>query len=166
MVGWHHWLNGHGFAQALRNGEGQGSLKCCSPLSFKKSDTTEQLNNSNNKISYKSYNYIHTHTHTHTHTHAHTHTASLMAQQIICLQWRRHRSFQLNPWVGKIPWKWKWYPVQYSCWKISWTEEPGRLQSRVLQRVRHDWSTDHMLISGKAKYCKKKWKTISGNKNI
>ena len=24
------------------------------------------------------------------------------------------------------------------AWKIPWTEEPGRLQSRGLQRVRHD----------------------------
>ena len=31
MVGWHHQLNGHGFEQALGDGEGQGSLVCCSP---------------------------------------------------------------------------------------------------------------------------------------
>ena len=31
MVGWHHWLNGHEFEQAPGNGEGQGSLLCCSP---------------------------------------------------------------------------------------------------------------------------------------
>ena len=33
MVGWHHWLNGHQFEQALRDGEGQGSLAHCSPWS-------------------------------------------------------------------------------------------------------------------------------------
>ena len=27
------------------------------------------------------------------------------------------------------------------AWKIPWTEEPGRLQSMGLQRVRHDRST-------------------------
>ena len=27
------------------------------------------------------------------------------------------------------------------AWKIPWTEEPGRLQSMRLQRVRHDWAT-------------------------
>ena len=27
------------------------------------------------------------------------------------------------------------------AWKISWTEEPGRLQSMGLLRVRHDWAT-------------------------
>ena len=31
MVGWHHWLNGHEFEQALGFGEGQGGLACCSP---------------------------------------------------------------------------------------------------------------------------------------
>ena len=46
MVGWHHQLNGHEFEQALGNGEGQGSLACCSPWGCKESDTTEQLNNS------------------------------------------------------------------------------------------------------------------------
>ena len=27
------------------------------------------------------------------------------------------------------------------AWKIPWMEEPGRLQSMVSQRVRHDWAT-------------------------
>ena len=27
------------------------------------------------------------------------------------------------------------------AWKIPWTEDPGRLQSMGLQRVRHDWAT-------------------------
>ena len=27
------------------------------------------------------------------------------------------------------------------AWRISWTEEPGRLQSMVWQRVGHDWAT-------------------------
>ena len=30
MVGWHHWLDGHEFEQALGVGEGQGSLASCS----------------------------------------------------------------------------------------------------------------------------------------
>ena len=45
MVGWYHWLDGHEFEQALGDGEGQGSLACCSPWGHKKSDMTEQLNN-------------------------------------------------------------------------------------------------------------------------
>ena len=45
MVGWHHQLNAHTFEQALGDGEGQGSLACCSPWGQKKWDTTEWLNN-------------------------------------------------------------------------------------------------------------------------
>ena len=44
MVGWHHWLYGHEFEQALGVGDGQGGLACCSPWSCKESDMTEQLN--------------------------------------------------------------------------------------------------------------------------
>ena len=29
VVGWHHWLNGHGFGWALGVGDGQGGLACC-----------------------------------------------------------------------------------------------------------------------------------------
>ena len=43
MVGWHHRLNGHEFEQTLGDGEGQGSLACCSPWGCKESDTTERL---------------------------------------------------------------------------------------------------------------------------
>ena len=68
-VGWYHRLNGHGFEHKLGDGEGQGSLACCSPWGHKESDTTEQLNNIKvigNKISqllifsYKSSNKIRT----------------------------------------------------------------------------------------------------------
>ena len=41
MVGWHHWLDGCGFEQAPGDGEGQGSLACCSPWSRKELDITE-----------------------------------------------------------------------------------------------------------------------------
>ena len=47
MVGWHHQLNGHEFEQAPGDGEGQGSLACCSPRGRRASDTTERLNSSN-----------------------------------------------------------------------------------------------------------------------
>ena len=45
MVGWHHRFNGHEFEQTLGDGEGQGSLVCCSPRGCKESGTTERLNN-------------------------------------------------------------------------------------------------------------------------
>ena len=44
MVRWHHWLDEHKFEQAPRDGDGQGSLVCCSPWGFKVSDLTERLN--------------------------------------------------------------------------------------------------------------------------
>ena len=44
MVGWLHWLNGHEFVQALRAGDGWGSLACCNSWGRKESDTTERLN--------------------------------------------------------------------------------------------------------------------------
>ena len=40
VVGWHHWLNGHEFEQALRESGGQKSLVHCSPWGHKESDTT------------------------------------------------------------------------------------------------------------------------------
>ena len=45
MVGWHHQLNGHEFEQAPGDGEGQGSLACCSPWGHKELDTNEQMSN-------------------------------------------------------------------------------------------------------------------------
>ena len=44
MFGWHHWLDGHEFEQALGVGDGQGNLERCSPWGHKESDTTERLN--------------------------------------------------------------------------------------------------------------------------
>ena len=44
MVGWHHWLKGHEFEQALGIGEGEGSLVSCSLWSCKELDMTERLN--------------------------------------------------------------------------------------------------------------------------
>ena len=45
MFGWRHWLKGHEFEQILGDGEGQGSLECCSPWGCKELDMMEQLNN-------------------------------------------------------------------------------------------------------------------------
>ena len=50
MVGWHHQLDGHEFEQAPGDGDGQGSLACCSPWGHKELDMTERLNwTENNK---------------------------------------------------------------------------------------------------------------------
>ena len=41
MVGWHHWLDGHEFEQALGVGDGQTSLVCCSPQGHKEPHMTD-----------------------------------------------------------------------------------------------------------------------------
>ena len=47
-----------------------------------------------------------------------------------------------NPWVREIPLE-KGMAAHSSllAWRISWTEEPGGLQSMGSQRVRHSWAT-------------------------
>ena len=43
MAGRPHRFNGLELEQALGDGEGQGSLACCSPWGRKESDNTEQM---------------------------------------------------------------------------------------------------------------------------
>ena len=43
IIGWHHWLDGHEFEQALGVGDGQGGLVCCGH-GVSESDMAEQLN--------------------------------------------------------------------------------------------------------------------------
>ena len=45
MNRWHHRFNGCKLGQTLRDGEGQGSLVCCSSWGRKELDMTERLNN-------------------------------------------------------------------------------------------------------------------------
>ena len=45
------------------------------------------------------------------------------------------------PGLGRSPGEGNGNPLQYSCWEIPWTEEPGRLQFTGSQRVRHDLVT-------------------------
>ena len=52
MVGWQHGLSGHEFEQTLGDGEGQGSLECCSPWSCKKLDHTERMNSNKSETGY------------------------------------------------------------------------------------------------------------------
>ena len=48
------------------------------------------------------------------------------------------RKCSLDPWVGKIPWRREWQPIQVLL--LPWTEEPGWLQPTGSQRVGYDWS--------------------------
>ena len=42
------------------------------------------------------------------------------------------------PELGRSPGEGNGNPLQYTAWKIPWTEEPGGLQSMGSQRVGHD----------------------------
>ena len=44
------------------------------------------------------------------------------------------------PGLGRFPGVGNGNLFQYSCLENPWTEEPGRLQSMGLQRLRHDWA--------------------------
>ena len=50
MGGWQHRLNGREFEQAPGDGEGQGSLACCSPWGHKELDMTDCMNRNNNFV--------------------------------------------------------------------------------------------------------------------
>ena len=72
--------------------------------------------------------------------------ASLVAQAVMNLpaMW--------ETWVWSLSWedlleKGKVTHSSFLAWRIPWTEEPGRLQSMVSQRVGHNWAT-FTFISG------------------
>ena len=48
------------------------------------------------------------------------------------------RDAGLIPGSGRSPGRGDGNPLQYSCWRIPWTEEPGELQFIGSQRVGHD----------------------------
>ena len=53
LVGWHHQFNGHELGQTPKDGEGQGSLECCSPRGRKESGqdlATEQQHHAGKEI--------------------------------------------------------------------------------------------------------------------
>ena len=47
----------------------------------------------------------------------------------------------LIPDLGRSPGEANGNPLQYSCWEISWTEEPSMQQSVGSQRAGHDLAT-------------------------
>ena len=47
------------------------------------------------------------------------------------------------------------------AWRIPWREEPGRLQSTGLQRVRHDWATSHPFLKPRAHIASTCWQPFS-----
>ena len=87
MFGWHHRLYGHEFEQALGDGEGQGSLECCSPWGCKESDTTKGLTTKQ--------------------AHCNASTGGASSKEPAC-QYRRHKRCWFDPWAWELPWRRKW----------------------------------------------------------
>ena len=68
--------------------------------------------------------------------------ASLVAQMVKNLP----ATWETRVWslVGKIPWRRAWEPTSvFLPGESSWTEEPGGLQSKGFQKVRHNSVTKH-----------------------
>ena len=70
--------------------------------------------------------------------------ASLVTQMVKCLPAMRETRVQFLDQEDPLE---KEMAIHSStlAWKIPWTEEPDRLQSLGLQRVRHDWATSLSL---------------------
>ena len=65
---------------------------------------------------------------------------SLVAQRVKCLPTMRDTQVQSLGWEDLLE-KETATDSSILAWKTPWLEEPGRLQSRGSQRVRHDWAT-------------------------
>ena len=50
MVGWHYGFSRHEFEQTLGDGEGQGSLACCSPWGLKESWLSDRTTTTLKKV--------------------------------------------------------------------------------------------------------------------
>ena len=72
----------------------------------------------------------------HVHVSILPHGASLVAQTVKNL-FDNAGNQSLIPGWGRHPGEGNGNPLQYSCWRIPWTEEPGGLQSMGC-RVGHD----------------------------
>jgi len=61
-------------------------------------------------------------------------------------QCRRRKKRALDPYVGKLSWGGQGTPVQYSCLKNSWTEEPGGLQSMGVTKSWTWLNTEYLCV--------------------
>ena len=53
------------------------------------------------------------------------------------------RDSDSTPGSGRSPGGGHGNPLQYSAWRLPWTDETGGLWSIALQRAGHDWSNSH-----------------------
>jgi len=96
-------------ASHFSDGEGHGSLECCRPWGCKESDTTEQLNNSNEALvgmvwAFRTLQWFYTNMN-------HKGLPRWCSGKEFACQCRRHKRHEFDPLVGKIPWKRTWQPA-------------------------------------------------------
>ena len=113
MAIWHHWLDGRESEWTPGVGDGQGGLACCDSWGRKESDTTERLN----------WTELNVH----------------LIPRCSAVKNLPDNSGDLGstPGLGRSP-KEKEMATHSSilAWEISWTEEPGGLQSMRSQKSR------------------------------
>ena len=150
MIGWHHWLNAHEFEQPPGDGEGEGSLACCSPWGRRQSDMAEWLNkNSPTELLWEVLK-----------------TFSATSESGCFNGTPLQYSYLENPMDGGAWWAavhgvaksrirlsdftftFHFHALEKEmathssilAWRIPGTEEPSGLPSMGLHRVGHDWS--------------------------
>ena len=65
-------------------------------------------------------------------------------KELIC-QSRRHQRCRFNPWVGKIPWRRKWYPTPIFLLGESHGQKSlADYSPWGLQRAGHDWASENI----------------------
>ena len=163
------WLDGHEFEQGPGVDDGQGGLGCCSPCGCKELDMTEWLNLTDatlernltflgkkvylffsSKETYREVKILK--------------SLSLEDESLAFYRLRVYpsgasqlalvvKSIPVNagdirhtgsiPGSGRSPGTGSGNYSSILAWRIPWTEEPGGLQFMGLQRVGHDWVTEH-----------------------
>ena len=95
---------------------------------------------------------IHTHTHTYIYTYRHEYIYMCIALVSLVVQTVKNLPVMQKTRVQSLGQE---GPLENGmathssilAWRISWTEEPGRLQSTESHRVRHNWTTNTFSLS-------------------
>ena len=142
MAGWHHGLDGHEFEWTLGDGDGQEGLACCSSWGRKKSDTTEQLNWTDDPAN--ALLGIHT---KETRIERDTCTPVFIAALFITGKtWKQPRCPSADEWIRKL---WNIYTMEYySAVKknsfasvlMRWMKLEPIIQSEVSQKEKYQYS--------------------------